>query len=129
MSTESRTGSLTRGSRQRDRPRKSTAKKKPKIEIEEEGWFEIKDIVEEKVEKGKLRYKVDWSSDKLTGREYSPSWVSAFPLGLHKHVLAGTLVDFFTDSSRRRQRGRRWALEAQEASSSPDRAINSTLEP
>jgi hypothetical protein len=41
--------------------------------------FEIRDIIDEKIEKGILYYKVDWADNPTTGERYDPTWVIAHP--------------------------------------------------
>ncbi|KAI1645595.1 uncharacterized protein F4817DRAFT_343082 [Daldinia loculata] len=75
--------------RPRSRPReasKSTKKKKKKpthatgqgkSEIKREvknGWFAIRDIIDEKFERGKTYYLVDWEGTDETGNPHVPSW-------------------------------------------------------
>lgn len=63
----------------RRRQRKSTplSRKKPgRAEDPDDVWYQIKDIVDEKYDKGKLLYKVDWADNPTTGEPYEQSWVS-----------------------------------------------------
>lgn len=38
--------------------------------------YSIRDIIDEKVERGNLYYRIDWADDSETGEKYSPTWVS-----------------------------------------------------
>ena len=53
----------------------------PPVDNDNEGnesdeWFAIRDIVDEKVERGVRQYFVDWADHPVTGEVYPKSWVS-----------------------------------------------------
>ncbi|TPX17658.1 uncharacterized protein E0L32_012037 [Thyridium curvatum] len=43
----------------------------------EDTWFAIKDIVDERLKKKQLWYKVDWADNIATGEKYEPTWIPA----------------------------------------------------
>ena len=45
------------------------------VESQEGEWYAIKDIVEEKIERGVRYYLIDWCNDAVTGKSYDKSWV------------------------------------------------------
>ncbi|KAI1376515.1 hypothetical protein F4677DRAFT_418761 [Hypoxylon crocopeplum] len=45
-----------------------------KDEEEEDEWFAIRNIIAEKVERGKTYYKVDWDGTDKNGQPHKPSW-------------------------------------------------------
>jgi hypothetical protein len=40
-----------------------------------EGFWKVRAILDEKIERGVLRYLVDWEDDHKTGESYKPTWV------------------------------------------------------
>ncbi|RWA14024.1 hypothetical protein EKO27_g1075 [Xylaria grammica] len=58
---------------------KSKAKKlKPRTSAEhDEGWFTIRDIIDEKIEHGRILYLIDWDGTDQSGRRYDPTWEPA----------------------------------------------------
>ena len=59
-------------------PRSSQRKRKGKgksTEVSEE-FFDVKEIVDEKIVNGKILYLIDWEDDKITGKKYPKSWAS-----------------------------------------------------
>ncbi|KAI0550789.1 hypothetical protein F4679DRAFT_193028 [Xylaria curta] len=69
--------------RHQDRPRRQSKPKKPKqkqtkAEPEaEEGWYSIRDIIDEKRERGHVLYLIDWEGTDQNGRRYDPTWQPA----------------------------------------------------
>ncbi|CAK7229038.1 hypothetical protein SBRCBS47491_007113 [Sporothrix bragantina] len=65
--------------------KKTKATKKPRNEAtpappadgENDEWFAIRDIVDEKVERGVRQYFVDWADHPVTGEVYPKSWIPA----------------------------------------------------
>jgi hypothetical protein len=45
------------------------------VEKQEGEWYAIKDIVDEKIERGVRHYLIDWCNDAVTGKSYDKSWV------------------------------------------------------
>ncbi len=71
--------------------------------------YAIRDIIEERIVRGKLQYKIDWADNPVTAERYDPTWVR-FPTDLaplrsqpFNSLLALTL---FAGASRERDRGR-----------------------
>ena len=58
------------------KPRRTTQEPTP-----DEVLYEIRDVVDEKLVKGKLLYKVDWADNPTTGERYDPTWVCLACLG------------------------------------------------
>ncbi|KAK5630832.1 hypothetical protein RRF57_006547 [Xylaria bambusicola] len=59
----------------RSKPKtKQGQKSSPKLG---KGWFAIRDITDEKVEKGRIFYLIDWEGTDLNGRPYEPNWEPA----------------------------------------------------
>ncbi|KAI0196516.1 hypothetical protein EV127DRAFT_416736 [Xylaria flabelliformis] len=71
--------------RPRDQPRgqpkpqpKPKKPKQKKAEPEaEEGWYTIRDIIDEKIERGRILYLIDWEGTDQNGRRYDPTWEPA----------------------------------------------------
>ncbi|KAI1754573.1 hypothetical protein F4782DRAFT_528493 [Xylaria castorea] len=66
--------------RPRDQPRGQPKSKKPKQKAEPEsgeGWFTIRDIIDEKIERGRILYLIDWEGTDQNGRRYDPTWEPA----------------------------------------------------
>ncbi|KAI1733577.1 hypothetical protein F4680DRAFT_396667 [Xylaria scruposa] len=67
--------------RHQDRPPRQPQPKKPKqtkAEPEaEEGWYSIRDIIDEKRERGHILYLIDWEGTDQNGRRYDPTWQPA----------------------------------------------------
>lgn len=55
---------------------------------ESQDWFSIRDIIQEKIHKGKLYYLVDWEDDVRTGDPYEPSWVRSLATSEGIHLSA-----------------------------------------
>jgi hypothetical protein len=70
--------------------RKSAATREPTPE--EEDIFEVRDILDEKLVKGKLLYKVDWADNPTTGERYDPTWVMLLPLSQAHHATCTPLT-------------------------------------
>ncbi|KAF4512897.1 hypothetical protein G6O67_000227 [Ophiocordyceps sinensis] len=47
----------------------------PKAASPDEGWYTIKDILNERKASGPVEYLVDWENNIITGEPYSPTWV------------------------------------------------------
>ncbi|KAI1816725.1 hypothetical protein GGS20DRAFT_536690 [Poronia punctata] len=43
----------------------------------EEGWFSIRDIIDEKAEGGRVQYLIDWEGTDNNGKPYEPTWEPA----------------------------------------------------
>ncbi|TRX96201.1 hypothetical protein FHL15_002925 [Xylaria flabelliformis] len=69
--------------RPRDQPRRQPKPKKPKQQKAEpeaeEGWYTIRDIIDEKIERGRILYLIDWEGTDQNGRRYDPTWVRFNP--------------------------------------------------
>jgi hypothetical protein len=64
--------------RPRDEPkskRKPKRRKSTSTPDHNEGWFSIRDIIDDKVENGRIKYLVDWDGVDKNGRRYEPTWV------------------------------------------------------
>ncbi|OTB13692.1 hypothetical protein K445DRAFT_319916 [Daldinia sp. EC12] len=58
------------------KPTQASAQGKSRNKHEAENdWFEIRDIIDEKLDRGKLYYLVDWKGTDETGKPHEPSWV------------------------------------------------------
>ncbi|OTA87285.1 hypothetical protein M434DRAFT_139909 [Hypoxylon sp. CO27-5] len=44
-------------------------------DAKEDGWYAIKDIIDEKLRRGKRYYLVDWEGTDKNGHPHKPSWV------------------------------------------------------
>ncbi|KAI1284448.1 hypothetical protein F5Y07DRAFT_346558 [Xylaria sp. FL0933] len=58
----------------------SRSKPKPKRDHKKpprKGWFTIRDIIDEKVENGRIFYLIDWDGTDQSGRRYPPNWEPA----------------------------------------------------
>lgn len=55
---------------------------------ESQDWFSIRDIIQEKIHKGKLYYLIDWEDDVRTGDPYEPSWVRSLATSEGIHLSA-----------------------------------------
>ncbi|KAI0810608.1 hypothetical protein GGR55DRAFT_644634 [Xylaria sp. FL0064] len=58
----------------------SRSKPKPKRDqkkLPRKGWFTIRDIIDEKVEDGRIFYLIDWDGTDQSGRRYPPNWEPA----------------------------------------------------
>lgn len=65
----------SKSSRRRKKDKSSSrrkSKQKPKVEDE---LYAIKDIIDEKYERGRVWYRIDWEDDPNTGEQFDPSWV------------------------------------------------------
>lgn len=59
-----------------NRPRKSKSKSQGSVNAsDEEGWYTIRAILDERLVKGRVEYLVDWDDNKETGKTYLPTWV------------------------------------------------------
>ncbi|KAM4056205.1 HDA1 complex subunit [Hirsutella rhossiliensis] len=47
----------------------------PKAASPDEGWYSIKDILDERKASGLVEYLVDWENNIVTGESYAPTWV------------------------------------------------------
>jgi hypothetical protein len=54
--------------------RRSRTAKKPKVDPNE-GWFNIRRILDERVTQNGTEYLVDWEDDPQTGEVYEATWV------------------------------------------------------
>ncbi|KAL2129684.1 hypothetical protein VTI74DRAFT_7439 [Chaetomium olivicolor] len=66
--------------------------------------YEVRDILDEKYDKGRLLYKVDWADNPTTGERYDPTWEPA------ENVTEAAVADW------ERQKGRRQRPELQSPS-------------
>jgi hypothetical protein len=57
------------------RRRSAAAAQQKKRKAKSEVLYEVRDIIDEKVEKGKVFYLVDWADDPVTGEKFDPTWV------------------------------------------------------
>jgi hypothetical protein len=53
----------------------SKTQKHEPLPAPEEDWFSIRDIIDEKRERGRILYLVDWEGTDENGRRYDPTWV------------------------------------------------------
>lgn len=81
--------------RPRDRPPRQPKPRKPKPKPKQttepepesdEGWFTIRDIIDEKTERGRILYLIDWEGVDQNGRRYDPTWVCHYPLNAPFHL-------------------------------------------
>lgn len=71
-------GSMPKSRRKRTRAPKTALP-------DDEGWYSIKGILDERKASGRVEYLVDWENDIDTGEQYPPSWISVrLPLTCHK---------------------------------------------
>lgn len=57
--------------------KKNTKRKSNKKSVGEGNWWNIKDVIDERLEKGVVHYLVEWDgTDPNTGQPYDPGWVS-----------------------------------------------------
>jgi len=73
QASSSRRSSAAPRFKTRSTPKKT---KTPVREPEDDVWYRIKDIVDERYEKRKLQYLIDWANNEITGEAYPKSWVS-----------------------------------------------------
>ena len=45
------------------------------------GWYAIRDIIEEKAERGHIHYLIDWEGTDPQGQPYHPTWVRLLCIG------------------------------------------------
>jgi len=50
-------------------------RRKPKPFSSEADWYTIRDIIDEKVEDGRIQYLIDWEGTDNNGLPYDPTWV------------------------------------------------------
>ncbi|KAL7948974.1 hypothetical protein V8C42DRAFT_233609 [Trichoderma barbatum] len=55
--------------------KKSKTRKRPTAE-QDEGWYTIRRILDERTVKGRVEYLVDWDDNLVTGQSYEPTWSS-----------------------------------------------------
>ncbi|KEY69880.1 hypothetical protein S7711_06436, partial [Stachybotrys chartarum IBT 7711] len=64
--------------RQRRPAQKKSKKSRPRTPVpsdeEEEVWYHIKGILQERKRRGRTEYLVDWEPDEKTGKPYDPTW-------------------------------------------------------
>ncbi|KAJ4306553.1 hypothetical protein N0V88_001357 [Collariella sp. IMI 366227] len=76
-------------------PRLSTRELTP-----DESLYEIRDIIGEKYEKGRLLYRVDWADNPTTGERYDPTWEPA------ANVTEATVADWKKHKRQQQERQR-----------------------
>lgn len=54
---------------------KKPKQQKPSSSQSDEGWFALRDILDEKVEHGRIFYLIDWDGTDSSGCRYDPTWV------------------------------------------------------
>ncbi|KAK4143808.1 uncharacterized protein C8A04DRAFT_28595 [Dichotomopilus funicola] len=69
-------------SSKRQKRRKSTPRSRSTSVAREQAFadsdfYEIRDIIDERVLKGQLQYKIDWADNPTTGHSYAPTWEPA----------------------------------------------------
>jgi hypothetical protein len=74
-------------------PRISQEHQKQGLFSSQEKLWLIKDIIDEKVERGRLWYKVDWEDDIQTGESFAPTWVRSGMLPSISNHEASNFVD------------------------------------
>jgi len=42
---------------------------------ENEKFYAVKNIIDEKIQRGRLYYKIDWADNSETGESFDPTWV------------------------------------------------------
>jgi hypothetical protein len=58
-------------------PRSSQKKRKARKGTSSEVEYSVKEIVDEKIEHGEIRYLIDWEDDPVTGESFKPTWVGS----------------------------------------------------
>ncbi|AEO56413.1 hypothetical protein MYCTH_2301313 [Thermothelomyces thermophilus ATCC 42464] len=76
--------------RGRAAPRSATREQTP-----DDALYEIRDILDEKLVKGRLLYKVDWADNPATGERYDPTWEPA------ENVTRAAVADWEREKRRR----------------------------
>ena len=61
-------------------PRGVPRKRKREKETTSEQYWELRDIIDEKVERGEIKYLIDWKDNRDTGEKYKPTWVRCLVL-------------------------------------------------
>ncbi|KAI0427419.1 hypothetical protein F5Y09DRAFT_316191 [Xylaria sp. FL1042] len=56
---------------------KSKPKSKRDQKLPRKGWFTVRDIIDEKIENGRILYLIDWDGTDQSGRRYDPTWEPA----------------------------------------------------
>ncbi|KAI0380745.1 hypothetical protein F5Y04DRAFT_256630 [Hypomontagnella monticulosa] len=97
MSVENQSNTARSHSRNNERPRRrrrTTLTQKKRKSTKSPTWHEIRDIIDEKVERGKTYYLVDWEGSDKNGQPYAPSWEP-------EKNLTATAIDSWRDSKAR----------------------------
>lgn len=84
--------------------RKSKPKRRPRNASPE--WFEIKQVLDERVEKGRTLYLIDWAGTDDKGNPWPPSWVCYLHQSIYGTQANNTLIARRSNSRRDREVGR-----------------------
>ncbi|KAK3297511.1 uncharacterized protein B0H64DRAFT_457707 [Chaetomium fimeti] len=84
----------------------------------DEGFYEVRDILDEKSAKGRLLYKVDWADNPTTGERYQPTWEPA------ENVTEAAVADWQREKRRREDVARHDLHPAVECDGRPGLAPN-----
>ena len=74
---ESPPSQLLRKSQQKRKQREEEESSSDEKDSLPEGYWKVRGILDEKFERGELRYLVDWEDNRKTGESYKPTWVWA----------------------------------------------------
>ncbi|KAK4156466.1 hypothetical protein C8A00DRAFT_12578 [Chaetomidium leptoderma] len=77
------------------RRKSAGTKPTPREPTPDEALYDIRDILEEKHESGRLLYRVDWADNPTTGEEYDPTWEPA------ENVTEAAVADWEKEKRRR----------------------------
>ncbi|KAL2118930.1 hypothetical protein VTJ04DRAFT_5889 [Mycothermus thermophilus] len=119
-----RPSSMTEGPASSNTPRNSkrrrrsaAAAQQKRRKAKSEVLYEVRDIIDEKVEKGKVFYLVDWADDPVTGEKFDPTWEPA------ENVTVAAIADW--EVTKRHRQG----LESEPSGESSDESSQSVLPP
>lgn len=70
--------SLAKSTKQKRR-RRAAPRLAAREQTADDEFYEIRDILDEKLVNGRLLYKVDWADNPATGERYDPTWVDLLP--------------------------------------------------
>ncbi|KAL2178902.1 uncharacterized protein P884DRAFT_195564 [Thermothelomyces heterothallicus CBS 202.75] len=109
--------SPAKSTKQKRRRRAAAPRSATREQTPDDALYEIRDILDEKLVKGRLLYKVDWADNPATGERYDPTWEPA------ENVTRAAVADW------EREKRRRQGIAPESSSSTAETGSRPVLHP
>ncbi|KAK4071510.1 uncharacterized protein Triagg1_6171 [Trichoderma aggressivum f. europaeum] len=92
--------------------KKSKSRKRPAA-AQDEGWYTIRRILDERTVKGRVEYLVDWDDNTVTGQAYDPTWDFLTNVHVPQSSEVTSIAKVEWEKVKARRRGEEHQLEQQ----------------